>query len=494
MTTEKTPAPIQVAVIGAGLAGLCAAIRLKQSGISSCTVFEKAEEIGGVWRDNSYPGAGCDIPSCLYSYSFERHGAWTRTYAEQPEILDYIRRCAQRNGIRPHIRFGTEITHARFDESTGLWRLRSASGEQYEARVLVTATGQLNRPRLPDLKGMDDFRGTAFHSARWDHGHDLTGRSVAVIGNGCSAVQFVPRIAPVVERLRIFQRSPKWIIPKMDRTYGPATLRAFERLSWARQVPRAAWWLMAETVAYSPIHRGAIARVLAAQARHHLRRQIPNPVLRAQLTPDYPFGCNRMILSNDYYPTLTRPNVELVTDGIERVTPDGIETVDGRVHQSDTIIYATGFRSTDFLSPIEVEGPGGRLRDVWRSGASAYLGMTVPGFPNLFVLYGPNTSSGNNSVIYMLESQVRYLLRCLEVIGDRRTMEVSRQALDDYQRGLDAGLSFTVWLGDCRSWYKTDSGTVTNLWPHRAYRYRLATREPDLTHYRVGERTTVVRG
>lgn len=477
---------VQVAVIGAGLAGLCAAIRLKQSGKRSFIVLEKAADVGGVWRDNSYPGASCDIPSCLYSYSFARDEPWTRTYAGQPAILEYIRRCAQHHDVLPHIRFGTEVSHACFDQTAGVWQVRTAAGGRFAARVLVTATGQLGRPRLPELTGAGDFAGTAFHSARWNHGHDLAGRSVAVIGNGCSAAQFVPRIAPEVGQLTVFQRSPKWILPKPDRRYGPLARWALDRIPGARAAHRAAWFAMAETIAYSPVRQGILGRGLTVQARLHLRRQVRDPTLRARLRPDFPFGCNRMILSNDYYPALTRPNVRLVTDPIERLAVDGVVTADGRTHRADTLIYATGFHSTDFLAPLEVEGPGGRLHDVWRDGASAYLGLTVPGFPNLFTLYGPNTSSTSNSVIYMLESQIRYLLGCLEVIGDRpRSMEVSPEAFADDQRALNADLSATVWQHDCSSWYKTASGRVTNVYPRRAYRYRLATRRPDLTHYRL---------
>jgi cation diffusion facilitator CzcD-associated flavoprotein CzcO len=476
---------LNAAIIGAGLAGLCAAIQMKQSGIDDFVVFEKSSAIGGVWRDNTYPGAGCDIPSCLYSYSFEPHGEWTRTYADQSAILDYLVRCARRHGIPAHIRFDTEVVSARYDPHAKAWLLRTADGGEHAARALITATGQLNRPRLPELEGASGFRGTAFHSARWDHGHDLAGKSVAVIGNGCSAAQFVPRIAPQVERLAVFQRSPKWIIPKLDREYWAATQRTLGRHGWARRLERAVWFLMAESIAYSPVRQGAMTRGLSELARRHLQRQVPDPVLRAKLTPHYPFGCNRMILSNDYYPALMRQNVELVTDRIRRLTPDGIETADGRERAFDTVIYATGFESTDFLAPIEVEGPAGRLHDRWRNGASAYLGMTVPGFPNLFILYGPNTSSANNSVVYMLENQVRYLIHCLGAIGDGGAMEVRRAAFEEYNRRLTARIDSTVWKESCTSWYKTDSGMVTNLWPERAYRYRVATRRPEMAHYRT---------
>jgi cation diffusion facilitator CzcD-associated flavoprotein CzcO len=487
-----TETSVKVAVVGAGLAGLCAAIRLKQTGMRSFAVLEKAADVGGVWRDNEYPGAGCDIPSCLYSYSFARDETWPRTYAGQPGILAYIRRCSERHGVQPHIRFGAEVTQARFDENAGLWRLRTASGARYAARVLVTATGQLNRPRVPEFAGADDFTGAAFHSARWDHGHDLTGRSVAVIGNGCSAVQFVPRIAPVVRELTVFQRSPKWIIPKFDREHGRLD-RLVDRVPGSGAARRATWFAMAETIAYSPVRRGVAGRGLAGLARLHLRHQIPDPALRAQLRPDFPFGCNRMILSNDYYPALMRPNVRLVTDPIVRLAEEGVVTADGRMHRADTLVHATGFHSTAFLSPIEVEGPGGRLHDLWRDGASAYLGITVPGFPNLFMLYGPNTSSANNSVIYMLESQVRYLLACLEVIGGRAcSMEVTESAFAHQQRALEAELARTVFRYECSSWYRTGSGRVTNPYPGRAWRYRLATRRPDLAHYRLRDHGTRV--
>ncbi|HEY4454079.1 MAG TPA: NAD(P)/FAD-dependent oxidoreductase [Pseudonocardiaceae bacterium] len=479
----------QVAIVGAGLAGLCAAIQLKESGSDSFVVFEKGDDVGGVWRDNTYPGAGCDLPSCLYSYSFEKDASWSRTYGTQPEILDYIRRSARRHGVYSHISFGTEIVQADYDSGQRLWRLRTASGEEHTARAVIMAAGQLNRPRLPDIKGQSEFAGTAFHSAAWQHDHDLRGRSVAVIGNGCSAVQFVPRIAPLVERLRVYQRSPKWIIPKMDHEYTTATQRVFQRHPWTQRLSRASWWAMAETIAYSPIHQGAFSRLLVATARRHLRGQIPDPVLRRKLSPDYAFGCNRMILSNDYYPALMRRNVELVTDPIRRITPDGIETEDDTLREADTIIYATGFDSTTFLGPMEVTGPGGRLRDLWQDGGAAYLGIATPGFPNLFILYGPNTSSAANSVIYMIESQVHYVLRCLDVIGDGGTMEVTMQAFRDYEREIEADLKSTVWQGDCRSWYKTESGRVTNLWPHRALRYRRATRTPDLDHYHVSGRS-----
>jgi cation diffusion facilitator CzcD-associated flavoprotein CzcO len=476
-----------VAIIGAGISGLCMAIQLKRAGIDSFVVLERAGDMGGVWRDNVYPGAACDLPAHLYSYSFAQSADWTRVYATQPEILGYLRRCADDHGVGPHLRFGREVTQARFDPAARLWRLRTAAGEQYAARVLVAATGQLANPRLPSIPGRESFGGRAFHSARWDPDLDLAGRTVAVIGNGCSAVQLVPQIAGRVGRLHVYQRSPKWIIPKADLGFAPAVRRLFRRWRWLPAAYRGTWFLMAETIAYSPIRGGVFGRLLTATARWHLGRQVADPALRARLRPDYPFGCNRMILSNDYYPALCRDNVELVTDGIARIGPTGIQTVDGVVRPADVIVYATGFESTRFLGSLAVVGPAGPLSAAWQDGAAAHLGITVPGFPNLFVLYGPNTSSANNSVVHMIESQVRYVLGCLDLIGAGGVLEVRAEAFDRYQRKLESRLSGTVWTGGCRSWYKTESGRITNPWPGRAAGYRRATRRPHRADFKAAD-------
>ena len=473
-----------VAVIGAGLAGLCMAIELKRAGMNAFTVFEKATDVGGVWRENRYPGAACDSPANLYSYSFEPHERSTRRYASQPEILDYLKRCARKHGLESHLKLGTEITHVSFDADAEIWRLRTASGDEHRARVLVTASGQLNRPSFPSVEGRAEFGGRAFHSAQWDANHDLGGRTVAVVGNGCSAVQIVPQIASKVAQLYVFQRSAKWILPKWDRESGPASRWLFRRFTGLRKLSRAAWFLLADLIAYSPFRGGLFRRTLTAVAGFHLRRQIADPELRSRLAPTFPFGCNRLIFSDDYYPALARNNVELVTEGIARIVPNGVETSDGRVREVDTIIYATGFQATRFLAPMEIRGPGGLLSDVWRDGASAYLGIAVPGFPNLFILGGPNTSPTNNSIIYMIESQVRYVIGCLEMIRKDGAIEVRPDAFAEYQQSMRSWLKDTVWNGQCRSWYKTESGLVTNTWPLRAYRYRMATRRPSPAHFR----------
>jgi cation diffusion facilitator CzcD-associated flavoprotein CzcO len=474
-----------VAVIGAGLAGLCMAIELKRAGVNDFTIFEKGNDVGGVWRENRYPGASCDSPANLYSYSFEPHDRTTGRYASQPEILDYLKRCARKHGLESHLKLGTEITQVSFDEDAEVWRLSTASGDEHRARALVTASGQLSQPNVPDIEGRAEFRGRAFHSAQWDAQNDLRGRSVAVIGNGCSAVQIVPQIASDVEQLYVFQRSAKWILPKRDRRSGPVASWLLHRFTGLQKLSRAAWFLLAELVAYSPFRGGLFRHALTTLALSHMRRQVADPALRARLAPTFPFGCNRLIFSDDYYPALGRKNVELVTERIARIVPNGIETSDGRVLEVDTIVYATGFQSTRFLAPIEVRGPGGLLSDVWRDGASAYLGITVPGFPNFFILGGPNTSPTNNSIIYMIESQVRYVVGCLEMIREGGAIEVRPDVFAGYQQSLRTWLKDTVWNGECRSWYKTESGLITNTWPLRAYRYRLATRRPSLAHFVV---------
>ncbi|GII62710.1 flavin-binding monooxygenase [Sphaerisporangium krabiense] len=470
---------LNVAIIGAGFGGLCMAIQLRKAGVTSYTIFEKAERLGGTWRDNTYPGAACDVPSHLYSYSFEQGHDWSRRYPRQPEILAYLDRCAGKYGVHRRLRLGAEVTAAVFDEAAGRWRVTTADGEHGPFDVVVSGVGQLNRPRLPDIPGLGEFEGTSFHSARWDHGHDLAGRRVAVIGNGSSAAQFIPRVAPVVARLDVYQRTPSWVIPKPDGAYGPGLRAAFRHLPPLRSANRRRVNRFIESVVYPALVDGWSRPLMTRRATEHLRKQVPDPALRARLTPAYPIGCKRIVLDDDYYPALTRPNVEVVTDPITRVTRHGIETAGGTLREVDTIIFATGFLTTDFLAPIEVVGRGGRrLGEAWKDGAEAYLGMAVPGFPNLFLLYGPNTNLGHNSIILMIEAQVRYIMGCLPLLGAHGPMEVRPAAMDAWRRALEGALARTVWQADCASWYKNAAGRVTNNWPGPAAAYRRITRSP----------------
>lgn len=474
-----------VAIIVAGFGGLCMAIRLERAGIRSYTVFEKAGDLGGTWRDNSYPGAGCDIPSHLYSYSFEKYTSWTRRYPEQPEILGYLEHCADKYDVRRKIRFRTEVLSAAFDGSK--WQV-SVGGEEPRTEafdVVVMGVGQLNRPQLPDIPGMSEFEGVSFHSARWNHDHDLTGRRVAVIGNGSSAAQFVPRIAERVEHLRLFQRTPNWVIPKPDAAFGPMTRLAFHFVPGLQRAYREWIYRYAEGTLYPALAEGWSVGLLKQRALRHLRDQVPDPELRARLTPDYPPGCKRVVIDSTFYPALTRPNVSLVTDRIVRITPKGIETAGGS-YDVDTIVYATGFKSTEFLAPMEVVGRDGlSLEERWKGGAEAYLGISLPAFPNLFMLYGPNTNLGHNSIVFMIECQVNHVMSCLSYLAGHGPIEVRPEVMAAWRRQLDSAMSRMVWGGGCQSWYKTADGRVTNNWPGPTTLYRRLTARAPLSAYRV---------
>ncbi|WP_188187166.1 flavin-containing monooxygenase [Nonomuraea sp. SYSU D8015] len=485
-----------VAIVGAGFGGLCMAIQLERAGVRSYTVFEKADGLGGTWRDNSYPGAGCDIPSHLYSYSFEKYASWTRRYPEQPEILGYLEHCADKYDVRRKIRFRTEVRRAVFDGSQwqvttaappadGATSMEKGTEERTETfDVVVTGVGQLSRPRLPDIPGMSDFAGVSFHSARWNHDHDLTGRHVAVIGNGSSAAQFIPRVAEQAERLYVFQRTPNWVIPKPDATFQPLTRLAFRLVPGLQRVYREWIYRYAEATLYPALAQGWSADLLRKRALRHLRDQVPDPELQAKLTPAYPPGCKRVVIDSAFYPALTRLNVDVVTDKIVRLVPQGVETTEG-VREVDTIVYATGFMTTDFLAPMEITGRGGRsLREQWAGGAEAYLGISVPNFPNMFLLYGPNTNLGHNSIVFMIECQVNHIMACLPRLAAHGPIEVRPEVMAAWRGRLDAAMERMVWGGGCQSWYMTAEGRVTNNWPGPTTLYRKLTAKPPHNAYR----------
>ena len=474
---------LQVIIVGAGFGGLGMAIQLARRGERRFVILEKAGDVGGCWRDNTYPGAACDVPSHLYSFSFEPSAAWSRAYAPQPEIHAYLRACASKYGLDAHLRFGTEVRGATYDEAAGMWNV-DIGGEQLRARALVVACGQLSRPAFPRIPGLERFRGVQFHSARWNHDYPLDGKRVAVIGTGASAIQFVPAIAPRVGRLQLFQRSPPYVIPKPDRAY-PAWERALHRrLPALTAASRARIYLRNESRAFTL----GVPRLVAVYDwifRKHLERQIADPVLRAKLMPDYPIGCKRVLISNDYYPALARDNVEVITDAIREISERGIVTGDGREHTVDAIIFGTGFTANEFLAPMTIRGPNGTLDDAWQRGAEAYLGITVSGFPNLFVLYGPNTNLGHNSIIYMLESQIGYVMQCLEQLHRVRQLDVKTGVQHEFNTSLQQQLAMSVWAGDCTSWYKTADGKLTNNWPGYTFTYRRITRTLDLDDYTI---------
>jgi cation diffusion facilitator CzcD-associated flavoprotein CzcO len=466
-----------VAIIGAGFGGIGLAILLKRAGIGF-VILEKGSDLGGTWRDNSYPGAACDVPSALYSFSFERKTDWSRRFAEQHEILGYLRGCADKHRLWRHIRFGTEVLEAHHD---GGWLIRTTEGD-LRADVLVSACGQLNRPALPDLPGLDTFQGTVFHSARWNHDHDLTGERVAVIGTGASAIQFVPHVAARAARLHVFQRTAPYVIPKPDVAYGPDALT--RRFPLVHDLDRLRTYLTLESRALGFVTFPKALKLMEGSFRRTLKKAVPERDLRRKLIPDYPLGCKRVLISDDYYPALRRPTVDLVTDPLQEVRPDAVVTADGTVRTVDTIILGTGFRSTDFLAPMRITGRDGRdLSEAWKSGAEAYLGMTVHGFPDLYLLYGPNTNLGHNSIIYMLESQFRYVMACLRT---GRTLEVKADVQDRFNQAIQQKMRHTIWTSGCTSWYQTADGRHVNNWPGYTFAYRRATRRPDPRDFSIG--------
>jgi cation diffusion facilitator CzcD-associated flavoprotein CzcO len=474
-----------IAIIGSGFSGLCLAIQLKQAGIDRFTIFEKSDCLGGTWRDNVYPGAACDVPSFLYCFSFEQKTDWSRKWSPQAEIQAYMEHCARTYDLLPHIRFGTEIAEARFDDGEGVWRLRTTAGEEIVADVLVSAVGQLNRPAFPALPGLDRFRGTSFHSARWNHAYDLTGKRVAVIGNAASAIQFIPEIAPLVQRLIIFQRSANWMLPRGDRAY-----RAIERrvlsIAWIARLYR--WWIWLQLEMRFPLmlgHRG-LAWMVRRAAQADLHEHIDDERLCATLTPDYPIGAKRVLISDGYYAALARDNVEVVTEPITHLSEDAVVTAGGTAHPVDAVIFATGFQSTSFLAPMRIEGRNRRtLAEAWVGGARAYRGMAIAGFPNLFLMYGPNTNLGHHSIIFMIECQTQYIIGAIRTLieGDLAWVDVRRAAMDADDARTQTELARTVWATPGKSWYKTDAGRITNNWSGTTTRYWWTTRRFDAEHY-----------
>lgn len=479
--------PLAAIIIGAGFAGIGMAIALQRAGVNDFVLLERSHDVGGVWRDNSYPGAACDVPSHLYSFSFEPNPNWSRTFAPQAEIHAYLQHCAQKYALAPHIRFGAEVTNARYDENRAQWHVTLTDGSTLRAALLISGTGQLSKPAMPRIPGLDSFKGHAFHSARWDHSYPLAGKRVAVIGTGASAIQFVPAIADKVGKLSVFQRSPAYIIPRPDKPYGSLSKTVFRYLPWAMKLHRAAIYTRyeARALAFTRLH-GLMRYAVGKPFARLLARQVPNAVVRAKLVPDYPIGCKRLLLSSEYLAAMSKPNVALVTDGIRRVTETGIETVDGAHHNVDAIVYGTGFAATEFLSPMRITGRAGvDLNDAWRRGPQAYLGLTVPGFPNFFMLYGPNTNLGHNSIVYMLESQIAHVMRCYTAMrsADAVTIEVDERRYKRFNVGIQQRLSHSVWSG-CKSWYVDENGHNSTNWPGFTLSYRWLTRHSSLGAYR----------
>ncbi|MFN2591085.1 MAG: flavin-containing monooxygenase [Actinomycetota bacterium] len=492
---EGAPSPqhVGMAIIGTGFAGLGAAIRLRQAGFHDLVLFERADDVGGTWRDNHYPGLCCDVPSHVYSFSFELNPFWKRGFAPGAEILDYLRNTANKYGITPLIRFGHEVLEARWNDQSSRWEIETTGGS-LTAQFLINGAGALSDPATPAIPGVGSFRGTAFHSAHWNHRHDLRGERVAVIGTGASAIQFIPQIQPDVARLYVFQRTPPWVIPRLDHEITRTEHRLLRWIPFAPHIVRfLLYWLL--EVRVIGFKRPRVMKVAEAVARWHLRRQIRDPDLQRKLTPDYTIGCKRILISDDYYPALGQPNVDVVTDGIQEIRPRSIVTADGTEREIDTIIFGTGFHVTDPPIAERIRGRDGRtLAEHWKGGLQAYLGTTVKGFPNLFLMTGPNTGLGHNSMVFMIESQLNYVLGCLRTMRERRAavVEVRSEVQDLYNERIQEAMEGTVWTaGHCHSWYLDDTGRNSTLWPTYSYSYRRLMRRFDHEAYTFRTRTEV---
>ncbi|HEX3796751.1 MAG TPA: NAD(P)/FAD-dependent oxidoreductase [Acidimicrobiales bacterium] len=484
MGSGGTGAKPTVAILGAGFGGIAMGIKLKKAGIPF-TIYEKSDGVGGTWHDNTYPGAACDVPSHLYSFSYALNPWWSRTYATQPEILAYLERCTDQFGVRPHVRTGVAIQRARWDGAEQAWELTSQAGETFWARVLVSGLGMLNVPVMPDIPGVEKFRGRLFHSSRWDHSKSVAGERVASIGTGASAIQYVPAIAPEVEHLTVFQRTPIWITPRIDAAFTEEEQRRFARVPLATRRHRWKIWWSYQRAEFRVDSEQTEAQ--NALALSYLERKIEDPELRAKLTPDYPVGCKRPLISRDWLPALTRPNVRLVTEPIAEFTEGGLRTIDGEEHVVDTIVVGTGFCANQYLSSVEILGRDGRrLSEEWRDGAEAYLGLTVAGYPNLFLLYGPNTN-GVNSIVFFHEAQVHYVMSALRAMSRLGigAVEVRRRVMDRYNRKIQAAMDGLVWTAGCRNYFRAASGKVVTQLPYSGGEYWLRTRVFTPWRYRL---------
>jgi cation diffusion facilitator CzcD-associated flavoprotein CzcO len=485
---------VDIAIVGSGFAGIGAAIRLQQAGFDDYIVLERADDVGGTWRDNSYPGCACDVPSHLYSFSFAPNPEWTRSFSPQPEIWAYLRRVADEHGVTERTRFGAEVLDAAWNEDRGLWEIETAAGD-LTARVLIAGFGGLAEPKLPDVPGIAEFPGTIFHSARWDHEHDLTGERIAVIGTGASAIQFVPQIQPRVKELHLFQRTAPWVMPRFDRPFTRFEKLLFKHLPFTQRLARAWIYGGRELLVIGLAGQPRLLKGLQLLAMRFIRRSISDPELRRKVTPDYTIGCKRILVASDYLPSLDEPNVEVITSGLSAVRGNVVVGADGTEREVDTIIFGTGFYVTDSPMAQRVRGADGRsLAEHWEGSMQAHRGTTVAGFPNYFHLVGPNTGLGHNSIVYMIESQLNYVADALATMRREgaNSCVVDAGAQARYNERVQRAMQGTVWTaGGCASWYIDKQGRNTTLWPGFTFKFRELTRSFDREHYEL--RTAPVR-
>ncbi|UQB95114.1 NAD(P)/FAD-dependent oxidoreductase [Mycobacterium intracellulare] len=462
---------LSVGIIGAGPGGLALGIMLSRAGFRDFTIFDREDGVGGTWRINTYPGLACDVKSHLYSFSFDLNAHWSRLWSGQPEILDYFQRSADKHGLGTHLKLRTEIRSARWDSDTQRWCLTTATGEQHHFNVVVSAVGLFTRPLLPDLVEEEPFTGTVMHSSRWDHSIPLEGKKIAVLGTGSTASQLIPELAKVAGTVYSVQRSPTWILPKPDRRYTRGERWAFAHLPFAKKIYRTRLWLRSESNIAVIEHGSEKTEQFTALALRLLENTVDDDELRRKLTPDHPMGCKRLVFSSDYLPALTRPNVEVVTSPARSLRARSLVTEDGTEREVDLVVCATGYAAADYLGELDVSGEHGiTLRQVWRDGAHAYLGMAMPDFPNFFMLYGPNTNVGSNSVIFILEAQARYIVRALRHLRRRRKryVAVRASALAEFVAKIDRWMVGTVWTTQCSNYFRAPNGRVVTQWPRSA--------------------------
>jgi cation diffusion facilitator CzcD-associated flavoprotein CzcO len=472
-----------VAIVGGGFGGVGAAVMLARAGYHDVTVFERGERIGGVWNQNTYPGAACDVPSHLYEYSFAPNPRWSRRYAPQAEIQAYVEDVARRHGVLQRIRTSTEVQRAEWNEERRVWRLSTTAGE-HEAEVLLTACGQLSQPSIPPLPQLDSFEGPAFHTAQWRHDVALEGKRVAVIGTGCSAIQVVPAIQPLVGHLDVYQRSPGWTLKRGDFAYSRRVMRWFERWPLLQRLDRTSVFAFHELGALAMTSKQWLRPLFRTMARRQINKSIKDPELRRKVTPTDEVGCKRVMLTDDWYPALAQPNVDLITERAVEITPRGVLAADGIERPADVLVLATGFKSHAFVAPMEIVGRDGRsLTEEWNDVPRAYLGLSVPGFPNLFLIYGPNTNGGTGSVIYTIECGINHVISALRELerSRARRIEVRKEAAARFNEDLREALGSTVWHTGCTNWYVDENGNDPNQWPWSwtTYRRRTAQIEPE---------------
>lgn len=476
-------------IIGSGFSGICLGIQLKAKGIHDFIILEKATELGGTWRENTYPGAECDIPSALYSYSFEPYPYWEYKWSHQPQILEYLKHCANKYEILPHINFQKELTAAEWNEEKGIWKVTTKDGSIFYSKTFTTAIGQLHHPSTPNFKGKDTFEGVAFHSAKWNHNIPLNHKVVGVIGTGASASQFIPQVAQEAKQVIVFQRSPNWMLPKQDRLYKEWEKNLVRRFPFLLKMYRLKIWLLGGAMFFLMKNKNQFFRkIFQWKTKRYIRKSIDDPELRKKLVPKYPMGAKRVLFSDDFYPSINQKNVSVITSPIQKITPSGIQTSDSVIHPMEVMIFGTGFKTNPFLIGLDIKGKNGiTIQEVWKDSPKNYLGITVNGFPNLFMMYGPNTNLGHNSIVIMSEAQANYIVQCVEEMkkNNWKSLEVKKEVLEKYHDSIQQRLRKMIWTKIETSWYQSKNGDIPNNYPGRTMEYMRRTKRVDFSDFDI---------